>query len=223
MTVTCPSCKRKFALEGSLVRSPYQKMRCSRCGHVFVHGQDHAKREERPLLSPPGIAVRVVPEKKRRGMRLFLLVLLAIAILAACAYFFLTNYWAGNSWLSIGKMEGQETVIKDGRGFLINGVVANHSTKARKYVILMGKLFDQQGAILAERPALAGLPLSADEVRQMSKSDIDRKVKEFRESTSLSTFVLYANKDLPFSIMFSDPYSGKPKEFTVEIVESPLL
>jgi predicted Zn finger-like uncharacterized protein len=227
MTVTCPSCKRKYHLEESLVKSPQQKMRCSRCSHVFAIGQDRSGKRERPLLSPPGIAEKVGPIKQARqgrGPRRVLVILLVIVALAAGAYFLWTNYLGvGNRWISIGKMVGQETIIRNGRVFLINGVVANRSGKARQYVILKAKLFDQKGDVLAERPALAGFPLSPDAVKQMSKEEIDKKLEEFRLSKSLEAFLLQANKDLPFSIVFSDSYPGKPKEFTVEVAESPPL
>jgi hypothetical protein len=69
---------------------------------------------------------------------------------------------------------------------------------------------------------LAGLPLSSDEVRQMQKSGIEKKVADFRKA-SLSAFVLSPAKEMPFSIVFSDIYSGKLKEFSVEVIESPSL
>ncbi len=230
MTITCPECKRKYRLEDSQFKSPYQKMRCSRCGHVFVYEGDglQAKAEEKVFpglfsADPSTIAEKPVQKKSRKGLTAFVVSILLLLALAATGWYVWTNYLgAGNRWLKPRKMWGQETVIKDGRVFLICGVVANGSTKPRKYVILKAKLFDQGGALIGEHLALAGLPLSGDEVRQMQKSDIEKKVADFRKD-NLSAFMLSPNKEMPFSIVFPDTYSGKPKEFSVEIIESPFL
>jgi hypothetical protein len=200
-------------------------MRCSRCGHVFVHGQDEEKAEEkvpeRPLLSPPGIVEKLDEKKNRKGIRILLLVALIAVILAACGYYYWVNYLgAENRWLSIQKMEGQETLMKDGRVFLIRGTVVNRSTQPRKYIILKARLFDDKKASMGERFALAGLQLSKEEIERMGKPDIDAKITGFRKS-NVNAFVVQSRKEMPFSIVFADPYYGRPKEFSVEIVEAP--
>lgn len=229
MIITCPECKRRYRLEDSQVRAPYQKMRCSRCGHVFVYeGSLPLEMEERvfagPLPSGPSVsAEKPVFRKNRKGLTALAVSILLILAIVACGWYAWVNYMgAGNRWLRLQNIEGQETAIRDGKVFLVRGTVANGSTKPRKYVILKAKLFDQEGAILAEHLALAGLPLSSDDVRQMDKSDIDKKIADFRKE-NLGAFVLPPNKDMAFSIVFPDTYSGKPKEFSVEIVESPFL
>ena len=232
MIITCPECKRAYRLDDSQLKSPYQKMRCSGCGHVFVHGGDEAGRspitEQRftrgPLSEGPSITPeKPAQEKTRRLLTALLVCIVVVLLLAAGGWYGWMNYvGAGNRWLKLEKIEGQESVIKDGKVFLIRGVVANGSTKPRKYVILKAKLFDQQGAIIGEHLALAGLPLTEGEVRQMDKSDIEKKVADFRKANLIS-FVLSPNKEMPFSIVFPDTYSGTPKDFSVEIIESPFL
>jgi predicted Zn finger-like uncharacterized protein len=219
MIITCPECKRKYRLEDSQVKAPYEKMRCSRCGHIFVYdGGRNLKTEEKvftgPLSAgPSAFAETPVPKKSRKGL---------MALAAGGWYAWMNHLMAGNRRLKLQNVEGQETPIRDGKIFLIRGTVANNSTKPRKYVILEAKLFDQQGAIIGEHLALAGLPLSSDDVRQMQKPDIEKKVAEFRKA-NLGAFVLSPAREIPFSIVFPNTYSGKPKEFSVEIVESPFL
>jgi len=220
MIIQCPSCKRKYRLEEGHVRTPYQRMRCSRCGHVFVYERivpvrDAGKTEaaQAPAEPQEGTA----PGGGRRGLAPVL------GALVLAAYVYWVNYLgAADKWLSIRKVIGQEVPVRDGKVFFIRGVLVNGSTKPRKYVILKARLFDEKGTVLDERFALAGLPLSLEEVQQMQRADIEKKVADFRLS-SLSTFILPAGKELPFSIIFPDSYAGKPKEFTTEIVESPLL
>jgi predicted Zn finger-like uncharacterized protein len=222
MTITCPSCKRRYRLQDSLIRSPYQKLRCSRCGHIFVYGQDGSNAEQTPLLTPPGIVeMEAGKVEGRKGIRILLIAILVAVILAAGGYYYWMNYaGASDKRLTIEKMEGQETVIRDGKAFLIKGVVSNRSTKPRKFVILKAKLFDDRHASMGEHFALAGLQLSKDEVEQMRKPDIEAKITEFRKS-NINAFVVQPGKEMPFSVIFADPYTGKPKEFTVEIVEAP--
>jgi hypothetical protein len=202
-------------------------MRCSRCGHVFVLGRDEEKGEERvkerPLLSPPGIVETAGQEPKRRGVLILFLAILLILILAAAGYYYWLNYLgAENRWLSIQKMEGQETLIRDGRVFLIRGVVLNRSTKPRKYIILRAKLFDDKKAPMGERFGLAGLQFSNQEIERMGKPDIEAKISKFRKLSD-DTFVVPPRKGMPFSIVFAAPYSARPKEFSVEIAEAPRL
>ncbi|MGD0230000.1 MAG: zinc-ribbon domain-containing protein [Syntrophorhabdales bacterium] len=226
MTITCPSCTRKFRLEDFLVKVPYQKMRCSLCGHVFVYERAGSRYPEdgEPVTALDEPEERPLEKKRWRGLPISAIIFAVLLVLVASAYYF---YWinypgASDRRLRIGPMEGQETVIKDGKVFLVKGLIANGSTKPRKYVILKAKLFDEHGAVMAEHFALAGLPLSSDEVQQMRSGEIDRKVADFRLS-SLANFVLQKGRELPFSVVFPDTYTGKPKEFTVEIIESPLL
>jgi predicted Zn finger-like uncharacterized protein len=226
MIIQCPSCKRKYRLEEGLARTPYQRMRCSRCGHVFVYERvapvrDAGKAEAAPAPAEPPEETRAKGGSSR--LTLGLVCLGILGALALAAYIYWVNYLgAADRWLSIRKVVGQEVPVRDGWVFFVRGVVVNGSTKPRKYVILKARLFDGQGTVLDERFALVGLPLSLEEVQQMQKAGLERKVADFRLS-SLSTFILRNGKELPFSIIFPDSYAGKVKEFTTEIVESPPL
>ena len=46
MTITCPSCARKFSLADEALTSPFQKMKCSKCGHVFVFRKEEGERSQ---------------------------------------------------------------------------------------------------------------------------------------------------------------------------------
>jgi predicted Zn finger-like uncharacterized protein len=225
MIVTCPACKRKYRLEDSLVKSPYHKMRCSRCNHVFVNQPDQGKAEEkRSNGSPPAFSSAEKPVHKHGANgRLLVVSALVLLCLAVAGYFYWMNYLgAGNRWLSIQKIEGHETTVKDGRVFLINGAVVNGSTKPRRSVLLRAKLFDERGAVMGQHLAVAGFPLSAAEVAQMERADIEERATQAQKFDPTAQ-ILYPHKEMPFSIVFSGSYSGKPKNFTVEIVDSPLL
>jgi predicted Zn finger-like uncharacterized protein len=224
MIVTCPSCKSKFRLEDGLVKSPYQKMRCSQCKHVFVYEQDFGGKQGDQM--PPAPPVVEEGTGRRNGRRKVVVLAVSLGVLVVLALSFYV-YWvnhlgAGDRWLRIQKMEGQETVLKDGWAFVIRGTVVNGSTKARKYLIVKAKLFDARGIVLGEHRTLAGLSFSKDEIQQMNMSEIQKRITDFKLS-DVGVFVLHKNRELPFSIVFPEAYSGKTKEFSVEIVESPFL
>jgi predicted Zn finger-like uncharacterized protein len=225
MIIACPSCSRKYRLEDRLVKARFQKVRCSLCGHVFVY--EHREGPEDPEdTESPTVRVEhdeITPRKKRRlGLIVSVFAIALLFIAAASAYFYWINsIGAADKWLSIRKTEGQETVIKDGKIFLVKGLIVNGSTKPRKYVILKAKLFDEHGTVIGEHFALAGLPLSAGEVGAMDGRGVEKKVADFRLS-NLSAFVLRRGGELPFSIVFPGTYTGTPKQFTVEVIESPL-
>lgn len=227
MVVTCPSCKRKYRIEENRIRAPFQKMRCSKCGHVFVYQKPGsvAPTMEEDAIQLPDEAETKEKKKSSKGHKGILISALAVLVVAAIGvglYIYWQNYLgAGDRWLSIRKVEGQEIVVKDGRVFFITGTIANGSTKARKYVTLRAKLFDREGKVLTQQDALAGMALPREEVQQMRRAEIERKVSEFR-LLAIETFMLDRHKELPFSITFFDDFE-KAKEFTVEIIESPLL
>jgi predicted Zn finger-like uncharacterized protein len=224
MIVECPSCSRKYRLEDGLVRARFQKMRCSLCGHVFVHesGAENEDRKEPETFASFEALEGTAPRKKRRIGILGAVIVVAVILMAALSayYYYWTEYAASDRWLSIRNKVGQEALIRDGKIFLVTGQVVNRSTKPRKYVILKAKLFDEYGMVIGEHLAFAGLPLSVGEVREMSGMEIEKKVADFRLS-DLSAFVLHSGGEMPFSIVFPGNYTGTPKEFTVDIMESP--
>jgi predicted Zn finger-like uncharacterized protein len=225
MIITCPSCSRKYRLEDRLIKARFQKVRCSHCGHIFVyeHGTAQEDLEDQETLTNRDEHAEITVRKKRHlGLIISIVAIALLFIAAASAYFYWINtIGAADKWLRIRNTEGQETVTKDGKIFLIKGLIANGSTKPRKYVILKAKLFDEHGTVIGEHFALAGLPLSVEEAREMHGVEIEKKVADFRLS-NLPAFVLRKGGELPFSIVFPGTYTGTPKQFTVEVVESPL-
>ncbi len=224
MIVACPSCKKKYRVDDGSVKAPYQKMRCSLCGHVFVYETPGTEElPEDPALSLQSREESEDKKKSHKALWIFLISALVLLGLAAGLYYYWENYLgAADRWLSIPKMEGQEIIAKDGRIFLVSGMVANGSTKARKYVVLKAKLFDREGKVLGEQNAVAGMVLSREEIPHMRKADIDEKVREFRRG-SVEAFSLDRRKEMPFSIALLEGDFSQAKEFTVEIIDSPFL
>jgi predicted Zn finger-like uncharacterized protein len=245
MTVACPFCHTKYSLNENVVKSAQQKMRCSKCGQVFIHPVIEAESGDRApeqaaahpsfaeIAAQVGIGEDVQEEvpgqreeaatKPRIGLKATIIVLFILILLCAAGYFYWMNYMgAGDRWLRIGRLEGQEVVVQDGRVFLATGLVSNGSTKGRKTIVLRVKLFDREGKIIKEKDSLAGMLLSKQQIPAMQKSDIEKRIAAFKLAPA-ETFRVEAGKEIPFSISFFDHDFGKAKEFTVEIIKSSYL
>jgi predicted Zn finger-like uncharacterized protein len=236
MIVTCPSCGRKFNLPDNAIKSPYQKLKCSSCSHIFMLTKEEpqpaeAERAAGPVMNEPATPPAApksedLEEERPRKLRGPIILVIALVVLAAFAggfYYYWNEYLgAGDRWLSIKNMEGQEIATKEGKVFFISGTVANGSTKRRKFLILRAKLFDKDGAVLAEKDIVAGLSFSKETVATMQKLDIEKKVNDFKLSGG-ENFQAGSGNQVPFSVVFFDEGFEKAKEFTIEIVESPSL
>ena len=240
MIVTCPSCGRKFNLSQDAIKSPYQKLKCSRCSHIFMLTTEQpgtAKAEpvkgERatPLgaaLEPEGLEAK--EPRKRKGPAILVVLLVLLTALGGGFYYYWMNYndlfgipmGASDRWLSIKNLVGQEIVASEGKVFFISGTVSNGSTKPRRFLILRSKLFDKNGTVLAEKDVVAGLSLSKESVVTMQKLDVENKINNFKLSSE-ENFQLGKGKQIPFTVLFFDEGFDKAKEFTVEIIESPSL
>jgi predicted Zn finger-like uncharacterized protein len=239
MIVTCPSCGRKFNLPDDAIKSPYQKLKCSACSHIFML----TKEEQEPAKAVPAksenVAAPVMPEpealeeerpRKRKGPVILVIVLVLLAAMGGGFYYCWMNYTdlfgvpmgASDKRLSIKNLQGQEIVTKEGKVFFISGIVANDSTKPRKFLILRAKLFDKEGVVLSEKDVVAGLAFSKETVAAMQKQEVEKKVNDFKLSGE-ENFQAGSRKQVPFSVVFFDEGFERAKEFTIEIIESPIL
>jgi hypothetical protein len=168
--------------------------------------------------------------RRRKGPAILLIVLVLLAAIGGGFYYCWTNYTdlfgmpmgASDKRLSIRNLQGQEIVTKEGKVFFISGLVANDSTKPRKFLILRAKLFDKDGVVLSEKDVVAGLAFSKETVATMQKLDVEKKVNDFKLSAE-KNFQAGSKKQIPFSVVFFDEGFERAKEFTIEIIESPIL
>jgi predicted Zn finger-like uncharacterized protein len=233
MTITCPSCARKFRLADEALRSPSQRLKCSKCGHVFMFRKEEGERSQHepaekiesptPVEAPrPEVRAEGTP-RKRKGPIILVIVLVVLAGLGAGFWYYWNEHLGtGDRWLAIKNLEGQEIITKEDKVFFISGLVVNGSTKPRKYLILRARLYDKGGTVLAEKDIVAGLPFNKEEVGTMQTFDIEKKVNDFKLSGA-ENFKVDSKRQLPFSVIFFDEGFEKAKEFTVEIIDSPFL
>jgi predicted Zn finger-like uncharacterized protein len=94
MIVTCESCRTKFRLDPARIRGPESKVRCTRCGFIFVVRQEdeddvliHVDLSEEALRDDENKSVSrsmpkpSIPQRPRRKGSLRKLLILAVALL----------------------------------------------------------------------------------------------------------------------------------------------
>ncbi len=170
------------------------------------------------------------PARSRKGLTILVIAVVVLALLGGGFYYCWMNYsdlfgipmGASDRRLSIRNLEGQEIVTKEGSVFLVSGNVFNGSTKPRRFLILRAKLFDKEGKVVAEKDVVSGLALAKEKIGAMQKTEIEKKVNDFKLSSE-ENFQVGSKNQVPFSVIFFDSTIEKAKEFTVEIVESPVL
>jgi hypothetical protein len=205
-------------------------MRCSKCGHVFVHERETSavptepERHEEPAIAPATKVPTEPPKpKKKKGLLITLIVLLVLVAVAAGIYYYWNEYLGvGDKWLRIQKLQGQELITKEGKVFFISGAVLNGSTKPRKYIIVRTRLFDKDSKMIAEKDSLAGLNLPKEELAGMWRLEMEKRINDFKQSKA-EAFTVPSGIERPFSVIFFDDGLAPAKEFTVEITESPRL
>jgi hypothetical protein len=183
-----------------------------------------------PFTMPEHQAPEAVIPKSRKGLIALAIALVLLAAASGGFYYYWMNFTdlfgipmgASDKRLSIKNLEGQEIVTKEGRVFFISGTVFNGSTKPRKFLILRAKIFDKDGTVLAEKDVVSGLSFSKDKVGAMQKMDIEKTINDFKLSDE-KNFQVGSGKQVPFSVVFFDEGLDRAKEFTIEIVESPIL
>jgi len=193
--------------------------------------EEPAKSENEAEFAVPELeALEEERPQRRKGPVVLIIVLVLLAALGGGFYYCWMNYTdlfgipmgASDKRLSIKGLQGQEIVTKEGKVFFISGTVANDSTKPRKFLILRAKLFDKNGVVLSEKDVVAGLAFSREAVAAMQKLDVEKKVNDFKLSSE-ENFQVGSAKQVPFSVVFFDEGFERAKEFTIEIIESPIL
>jgi len=107
---------------------------------------------------------------------------------------------------------------KDGRVFVIRGVVGSKYPKPRSYILIKGNILDNKGKVVKSKQSYAGNTFTEEEIKTLPLEEIKRAMNN-RDGMARKNFNLSSGATIPFMIVF-DNLSDNLSEFTVEAVSS---
>ena len=248
MIVTCEACDTKFNLDPERLSGPKSKVRCSRCGHVFMLVQeeedvfdidlpddtDLSEEEDTgspPLLKPPGPSV---PHKTILGNRLF--IWLAVIVALGAGLLGLASYLTSHPQDKTPPGSADTALVKvldttqpfflenahAGQIFVVEGEVENQSAKPVSFVLIEGKLFNTTNRVAITQRCYAGNAMSREELSRMNITEIQNRMMN-REGKTMSNVKIPPGKRIPFVLVFHNlPELKALSDYSVEVISSKL-
>ncbi len=107
---------------------------------------------------------------------------------------------------------------KEGRFFVIQGIVANNYPKARSYILVKGSLLDDKGQVVKTKMAYAGNVFNEEQLKTMPMEEVNKGMKN-RSGIQNANVSVKPEGQVPFSIVIEN-LPENLSEFTVEAVSS---
>jgi predicted Zn finger-like uncharacterized protein len=248
MIVTCEACKTKFHLDPERLRGAKNKVRCSRCGHIFTllreeegaldidlpDELDVSAADSSVSIHPPKSPGLPVVRKPLPGKRLFiwlaLLVALGAALLGLASY--LTSHPqdkvppGSTDTASMKVMETTQAFFLEnahaGQIFVVEGEVENQSAKPVSFALIEGKLFNTTNRVAITQRCYVGNAMSREELNRMNITEIQNRMMN-REGKSLSNVRIPPGKRIPFMLVFHNlPELKALSDYSVEVISAKL-
>jgi predicted Zn finger-like uncharacterized protein len=107
---------------------------------------------------------------------------------------------------------------KEGKFFVIQGIVANNYPKARSYILVKGSLLDDKGQVVKTKMAYAGNVFNEEQLKTMPMEEVNKGMKN-RSGIQNANVSVKPEGQVPFSIVIEN-LPENLSEFTVEAVSS---
>ena len=211
--ITCESCGARFRLDSEKLDKPRNKLRCSKCKNVFTverpeeDGLIHIEISDEESAFIPGtvpeqIGVTTGPEEKKKGVLRKTVLLAGVAVILTFVILALV-FWPGSPLLvSTGKKSVKEqpaqpvvTImdsvqayylenVHSGQVLVIEGEVLNESSKPVSFVMIEGKLYNNNDTVAQIQRCYVGNSLTRKEIANLKLSEIQEKIM-YREGKNL--------------------------------------
>ena len=248
MVITCESCGARFRLDSEKLNKPRNKLRCSKCKNVFIverpdeDGLIHIEisDEESALIlgtAPHKIGGTTAPEKeakwssKKKALFAAVAGILIVGILAVV-------FLLGSSMLvSTGKKPLKEPTqpvvtimdsvqayylenVHSGQVLVIEGEVLNESSKPVSFVMIEGKLYNNNDTIAQTQRCYVGNSLTRKEIANLKLSEIQEKIMN-REGKNLKNVRIPPAGKVPFMLVFHNlPEMITLSNYSVNVISS---
>ncbi len=248
MIVTCEACNTKFRLDPTRLKGPKNKVRCSRCGNIFVVASEEedlihidlsdetdlsAEESAIPAPSPaPPAAPRLrkgVP-KSRLLMAVVAVLILGTGLLGVISYLGSVPKEKAPEGLgdtsTIKVLDTTQAFFLEnshaGQIFVVEGEVENQSARPASFILMEGKLYNTTNRVAISQRCYAGHAMSRDELGRMNITEIQNRMMN-REGKSLSNVKIPPGKRVPFMLVFHNlPELKALSDYSVEVVSSKL-
>jgi predicted Zn finger-like uncharacterized protein len=246
MIVTCESCNTKFSLNPERLKGPRSKVRCSRCGHIFMLIQHEEEVLEVDLeddtdlpAQDSGIPASPLPPavpsgSKKSSSKKRWLFWIAIVLALAAGVQGLVSYLISRPQQKAPQASTETPLIKvldstqafflenahAGQIFVIEGEVENLSARPVSFILVEGKLFNTTNRVAITQRCYVGNAMTRDELARLNITEIQNRMM-YREGKSLGNVKIPPGKRVPFMLVFHNlPELKALSDYSVEIISS---
>lgn len=250
LIVTCESCNTKFRLDPSRLKAGKRKLRCSRCGNVFSFEsneeevQDKKDILEEPVSAsmetefPPSFYPSPPPARKRLFSLPVIIVFAVVLFIAGGTLWTLKQHSSILSDQGAGeKGKGgtdQLSAIKVlnniqpyfsenaqvGQIFVVAGEVVNESSRPVSFVMIEGRLYNNNYTPIMTQRCYLGNVLSPEDLSRLSITEIQNRMMN-REGKNLSNVNIPKGKHIPFMLVFHNlPELKTLSDYSIEVISA---
>lgn len=175
---------------------------------------------------PSPLPIRRPPPPAATGRRAFLAGLLGVAGLAVAGRLS-WGAWRRRDWLAFlsgnpfeVEVERQRTLTgRAGPLYVVDGSIRNLSGTPKGFLEVRGRLVGRDGQTLAERVVHAGTVLADPELKGLTRTELNRRVRETVLGDGMANARVEPRQRVPFQIVFVPaPPAGRIVEAEVEVV-----
>jgi predicted Zn finger-like uncharacterized protein len=249
MVITCESCGARFRLDSEKLDKPRNKLRCSQCKHVFTverpdeDGLIHIEisDEESAFIlgtTPLKTGGAPAPEKKEKWFSKKKALFAAVAAILVFVILAVA-FWPGGSPLfptgkkSVKEQPAQPVVtimdsvqayylenVHSGQVLVIEGEVLNESSKPVSFVMIEGKLFNNNDTVAQIQRCYVGNTLTRKEIANLKFSEIQDRIM-YREGKNMKDVRIPPAGKVPFMLVFHNlPEMSTLSNYSVNVISS---
>lgn len=248
MVITCESCGARFRLDSDKLNKPRNKVRCSKCKKVFEveqpdeDGLIHIEISDEESVFIPGAVPQqssrpAAPEAKKEWLSKKKILFASVAcVLIVIALALVLG--PGRSLLSpAAKTSSREpsqpivTImdsvqayylenVHSGQVLVIEGEVLNESSKPVSFVMIEGKLYNNNDTVSQVQRCYVGNSLTRKEIANLKISEIQDKIM-YREGKNLKDVKIAPAGKVPFMLVFHNlPEMSTLSNYSVNVISS---
>src|SRR5208337_5022322 len=248
MVITCESCGARFRLDSEKLGKPRNKVRCSKCKNIFIiehpdeNGLIHIEISDEESAFIPGtiheeIGKAAAPAK-REGWSLKKKILIAGAVPVLMHVIVAFVFGPGRSLLvstskspSTGPAKPLVTItdsvqayylenVHSGQVLVIEGEVLNESSKPVSFVMIEGKLFNNNDTVAQIQRCYVGNTLTRKEIANLKLSEIQDRIM-YREGKNMKDVRIPPAGKVPFMLVFHNlPEMSTLSNYSVNVISS---